>query len=308
MDYWYKKLNYYKNPFSLDAFNDESAWLGDTQLIHDLIYYVKSGSIIFIESEKGLGKTRILMELVKHFRGKVIFVDAKKLLKTLNIEELLQKRLSLPERVLKKNPIDQIVMLDNVEELSKVNYERLKYYYDQGFIQSIVFTGLNFKETSLPESILSRIGSRVFSLEPLSLDNAIKLVSNRLREDIDDDSVISLSAIKKIYALSKKNYALFLLNLNRVFLEMVRDGSSSVNDSHISILKKPVSDDELLSLDSEFKSFISDEDLTSSKETSRIVKVGDYYRNLDEDMFCSNCGAIVQEEDVVCPECGVEFE
>jgi hypothetical protein len=41
---------------------------------------------------------------------------------------------------------------------------------------------------------------------------------------------------------------------------------------------------------------------------SKIMKIGEYYRNPDQEMFCGNCGAIVTESDVACPECTASFE
>ena len=310
MEDWYKKLNYYQNPFSLNPFKDDSPWLGNKKILEDIIYYLKSGSIIYLEAEKGMGKTKTILELRKQFKGKLILINAAKLSKTLNIEEVLIKRNGLVGKVLRKKPIDQIVIIDNIEELSKVNYERIKYYYDQGFIQSILFTGTNFKKTNLPKSIISRIGKRVIKIPELSLEDAYELTAKRLREDItDEDSPIDKESVKKIYQASKKNYRLFLINLHRVFEEMIQEKDSKIEEKHINVLKDKLDEDDLEEFNLELEAdFIPKNTSLKDEKGNKIIKIGDYYRNPNEDMFCSNCGAIVEESDIKCPECGSEFE
>jgi predicted amidophosphoribosyltransferase len=40
----------------------------------------------------------------------------------------------------------------------------------------------------------------------------------------------------------------------------------------------------------------------------KLKKIGEYYRCEYCDEYCENCGALCDEEDLRCPECGLIFE
>lgn len=308
MEAWHKKAGYYRNPFLCNPHKEQFSFLGNISQLKKALYYVKSGSVIFVEGEPGTGKTKFLKKLIAQFRGRVIYLDAQKLLKTVNIEDVLRKRNGFFASISKKLPKDNIVFLDNVNDLPLVNMERLKYYYDQGHIQSIVFAGEKLSKANLPESMVSRIGKRVIKLDSFDYEKAIEMVQERLGEDVkDEDSVISVEYIKRIFDSSKKNPRRFLVNLHRIFEEMIMNEDSSIKEDHLIVLKDILDREEV----EEFEKELGLERRKGPQKTptgGRILKVGMYYRNPDEEIFCSNCGAIVEVGDVNCPECHAVFE
>ena len=203
-----------------------------------------------------------------------------------------------------------ILLLDNAEELSSVNFERIKFYYDQGFLQSVVFTGTDLKKTGFSESMISRIGQRIIKLNSLSQEDAYTIVAKRLGEDIsDEDALIGKDYIKKIYAASKKNHRLFLINLHRVFEELGFDSDEQVETKHLDVLKDKLDKADEEEFELELQSDFVTKTLGYKDESGNpIIEIGDYYRNPSVDMFCSNCGAIVSPEETICPECESEFE
>jgi hypothetical protein len=198
MDVWYKKLGYYENPFLINPMRETTQLYGN--------------------------------EVISSFKGRIIYVDAAALKKNLNIEELLRKKNGMKGKLFGKKPVDMILVLDNVTELSTVNVERIKYYYDQGFLQSVVMAGKTSK--NLPASMLNRIGKRVVVLDELSKANALKMAYERLDEDIEDEEpLITTKHVETIFEKSKKNPRLFLINMHRVFEEMDFEDAKVVEDT-----------------------------------------------------------------------------
>lgn len=310
MDTWFKKLGYYENPFLINPFKERTGLIGQEQQLEDVTYYVTSGSLIFVEGLKGSGKTKFLRRLIDNFRGKIIYVDAAKLKKNLNIEELLRNKLGIRGKLFRKMPKDMILLLDNVVELSSVNMERLKYFYDQGYLQSVVFTGLKYTQVHFSESIRARIGNRIIKLDNMTPKQAIQLTLERLDEREDEsEPLIANKFIEKIFTISKKNPRTFLINLHRVFEEMGFDDDDRIQAKHLDVLDDKLDKndeqefEEILGVD-----VISKEDQFYDEKGNKILKIGEYYRCPAEEMFCGNCGAIVKLTDKMCPECEAEFE
>ena len=310
MDVWYKKLGYYENPFLINPLKEATPLFGQEKQLKDVTYYIRSGSLVFIEAPKGAGKTKFLRTVIDNFRGRIIYVNALKLKKNLNVEDLLRKKNGATGRLFGAKPKDMILMLDNVEELSKVNLERLKFYYDQGFLQSVVFTGTNFSKIKFPESLKNRIGKRVLHLDNLTKSQAVDLALQRLDETADDEEpLIKKTLIEKIFETSKKNPRMFLINLHRVFEEMHFEDDDVVAAKHLKVLDDKLDEEDVEELDLALGAEIVREEETMVDERgNKILKVGEYYRCPDYDMFCGNCGAIVSEYDTTCPECAAEFE
>lgn len=309
MNTWFKQLGYYENPFLINPAKEQTPLFGQEKQLTDAVYYVQSGSIIFVEGEMGSGKTKFLFEIIKNFRGRIIYVNAAKLTKTLDIEQLLRKRNGLKGRVFNQKPKDMVLLLDNADELSLVNLERLKYYFDQSYLQSIVFTGKSFKKVGFPASLAQRIGKRIIKLAHLTESQAIDLAYARLEEDENNtEPLISKAMIKKVYAESKKNPQQFLINLHRVFEEMHFQDAETVDEEHVNILQEKLDEQDLEELYRVLGVEIIKKEEQFTDHGHSIMKIGEYYRSPDLDMFCGNCGAIVTEEDTSCPECAASFE
>lgn len=310
MDVWYKKLGYYENPFLINPLKESTPIFGQEKQLQDVMYYIKSGSLVFVQAGKGAGKTKFLRTIINNFKGRIIYVNAAKLTKTLNVEDLLRKKNGLSGKMFGNKPRDMILILDNVDELSNVNLERIKYYYDQGFLQSVVFSGNDFSKTNFPESLNTRIGKRVLVLDELTKTQAVELALTRLDETLDDEEpLIKKSLIEKIFETSKKNPRMFLINLHRVFEEMHFEDADVVETKHLRVLEDKLDEEDVEELDLALGAeLVREEEQMMDARGNKILKVGEYYRCPDYDMFCGNCGAIVTENDTVCPECKAEFE
>ncbi len=305
---WFKQLGYEQNPFLINPFKETTPLIGQEQQLEDAIYYTKSGSILFIQANQGCGKTKFLRTLIDSFRGKIIYVDASKETKVINIEELLTKKNGLSGKLFGSKPKGMVLLLDNVDELSMVNLERLKYYFDQGFLHSVVFTGQDFKAVGFPKSLQQRIGKRIISLDGLTEDQAVALAYARLDEDPhDSDVIISRSQIITVFKASSSPRE-FLIHLHRVFEEMHLTDADQVTADHLAILKEDLDDEDREELHEELGQPIVDPIAFTTPKGHKIMKIGKYYRCPDVDMFCGNCGAIVRDEDVKCPECFAVFE
>jgi energy-coupling factor transporter ATP-binding protein EcfA2 len=308
MNVWYKKLGYYENPFLMNPMKEKTKMYGNQNQLDDVLYYVKSGSMLFVEGSKGIGKTKFLRTVISSFKGRIIYVDAASLTKNLNIEELLRKRNGLKGKVLGKKPMDMILVLDNVTELSSVNIERIKFYYDQGFLQSVIMAGTTTKH--LHDSILNRIGKRVIKLSSFTKQNALDMAFERLDEDINDDEpLITKEHIEKIYEASSSNPRLFLINLHRVFEEMDFEDAQVIENDHLKVLEDTLDKEDEVEFEISLGAQVyTKETQFKDKDGNDVVKVGEYYRSPVHDVFCGNCGAIVSKDAVSCPECFAKFE
>lgn len=287
---WYKAYGYSQNPFEINPLKEKTNLIGYEKELDNTIYHISTGSILFIESMRGNGRTKFLKAVIDNFTGKIIYVDAEKLKKNLDIENLLAKKNG---KIFSKLPENMILIIDNADELSNVNYERLKYFFDKNNLRSIVFAGNNFKKSKLPESVKHRIGDNVISLKEIEKDELFKIFINKL-ETNKDESLVDKETLEKVYILSNKNIKKTIKTLNLMAEQMAEHQDDKLRFEYLSDIEQ-----------------IDEEDLDESmidKDGNEIVKVGDYYRNPAKDIFCSNCGAIVTLDDTSCPECLKEFE
>ena len=212
---WYEQLGYSYNPFTLNPMMFEDDHLvGMEKEAKEVIYRIQSSNMLFIEGEPGSGKTMLLKHAIENFKGKgkVIYVDARQLNKKLDIEELLIRKYGLIKgRLMKSKPKDMILLLDNVEQISWTNNERLKYYFDQNYLKSVVFTSEKINAVTFSDSIKERIGSRIIKVPAMKSSEAVEMVQDRM----GDEEILGADLIKKIFALSGKNPKKTLINCYR---------------------------------------------------------------------------------------------
>jgi predicted AAA+ superfamily ATPase len=223
---WYEELDFDENPFDANPIRFADQLVGADDLFEELSYRINAGSMVFVQGKKGMGKTSLLWNLIKKYRGKgkVIYVDSEQLESELNIEDLLIKKYGFIGSLFKAKPKGMILLLDNVSELSKRNMERVKYFFDEGYIHSVVFSGTDYGAVGFSKSLMDRIGRRIIILKELEPFQAVTAIRNR----IGDNELISDELIESVYTKSGKNMLSFLKNLEIIFGKAVESKKQKI--------------------------------------------------------------------------------
>jgi predicted AAA+ superfamily ATPase len=225
---WYQRLGYKKNPLETDLLKVTPELTVFQKQIEELIYRVYAGNIVLIEGPVSSGKTLILKHVINHFKGenKSIYIDAKKTSKRLDIEIVLKKSQSWTQRILGKLPQKKILFLDNAEFLTKKNQERIKYFYDQNYLQSVIFAV--YDSSNLTNSLKDRIGKRIFKLSRPTFEEAVTITIARLGDDI-----LTRSLVQKIFVLSNKNLTKHLLNCEKVLNHLIIQNRENISNEEL---------------------------------------------------------------------------
>jgi len=213
---WYEKFDFDEDPFSTDPRENHDKLVGMEEIIEEIFYRINSGSMLVVEGPEGSGKTTLLMVAARKFGGKkkVVYIDCSVLNKKLNITRVLQNRYGFFGRLFNKKPKNMILLMDNVHELSKLNTERLKYYFDQNYIKSIIFTTEKYSKVKFSDSLKDRIGKRVIKIPKLSEYDAVEIIRKRINDD--NNELFNENIIKKIFKISKYSPKDLLKNCARV--------------------------------------------------------------------------------------------
>ncbi|MFH1331666.1 MAG: AAA family ATPase [archaeon] len=196
---WYEELDLDQDPFT-DT--EDTPLIGYEDTIQEIFYRIAAGDMLFIEGKEGSGKTALLRRIIARFRGrgKIIYLDGKKLDKNVNIGETLEKSVGFWNKLLGKQPSNMILLMDDVEEITKKNSERIKYYYDQNQIRAVIFTGTNYRTLNFSESLKDRV-SKVIKIKELAEDDSVEIVKARLQ----NRDVMPEDIIRDLYKKSNKN-------------------------------------------------------------------------------------------------------
>lgn len=277
---WFEELDFEENPFNLNPLETEFKLIGRKEEAKEILYRIASGSMLLIESKEGAGKTALLKYAIDNFKGKgkVVYADA----------NILDKRLDVANFVRKK-PNGMILLMDNVQELSKENNEKIKYYYDQDRIKAIIFTTTKHNLINFTDAIRSRIGRNIIRLRELNEDEAIEIIKERL----GSNEILSEDKLKSLFetSTSLKDY---LKRCEIACKNAVSDGRKSVEDEDL----------EDIDIKENKKSNI----VPCSECGEKLIWMKGHWRCKNCDLFCSTCGSFVEEEDLECPECGRELK
>ena len=227
---WYEHHGYAEDPFKVsDGPIDKAVNLNKPT--SELLYNVEAGNMVVIEGGKGTGKTTLLSAVIEHFRGerKVVYFDCSK--DDVDIKKLMQGKYGVIGRLFNLTPKGMVLLLDNFKGVSKKEMERAKFFYDNNYIRSIVFTGT---ASNLAENIADRVGERIIKLKALGVNDAVELVKNRLGT-LD---FLSAKIVKKLHKKSKSDTVLFLENCSKACAAATKAGDKLVKDSHLKGVNK----------------------------------------------------------------------
>lgn len=198
---WFEELGFETNPFQ-----EETRMIGNESLLEEIEYHIQAGNIVLIKGTEGSGKTRILNELNNKFAN-AIMLNCSSL--NFDIESSLIKTTGFFARLFKKSIKNKIVLLDNVEKLSKQDFELLKYMYETNKIRSIVFSSTSMP-TAMPDNVKHTI-IKTIQIEPISDYNAVQLFRDKIGYDFLEDATI-----REIWKCSNRNLKKFIENSERI--------------------------------------------------------------------------------------------
>lgn len=194
----------------------------------DLLYWVERGSIVLIKGPKKSGKTRLAFEIIEKFRGKgkVIYIDLDTYNKEIDVGHLIIGNQSFFRRIRNKMPKNMILIVDNAHSLDNDFYRRLQFFFDQGYLRSVVFVKKSGAKLELPKSIDSRIGHCILDLKPLSKDEWLEIIGNRVR------SLFAKEHLKKVWDNSS-DLSNFLKNCERVANRYSKEENKKMDNEFI---------------------------------------------------------------------------
>ncbi len=206
--------------FKKDVLSDDDhsyPLIGNSELVDELVYRVQASDLVFLEGAEGTGKTRLLMEIARKFGKKrqVAYLDCTSITSTVDIESLLIGKYGWWNRLFKKLPRNMIVLLDNLQKLDYKNSERVKYFFDQGNIQSAIFTAEDRQNVKFSESLWQRIGKRIIMVPLLSHQEDAELIMDRIGKN-----KLNNAQLRLISGASNGNIKMLLDNTREVLEHM----------------------------------------------------------------------------------------
>ncbi len=232
---WFEESGFDENPFGTDpAFSARSS-VGLEKPLSELEYCVNSGSIVFVEGAEGSGKSVLLQMLAGKLGRRAVVANAAG---DVDIRAVIKSRTSLLGRLLGNSPSNLVLLVDNAAGLSPGSSELLKYYYDNNNFAAVVLAGTSLKSLGLSPSVLDRIGNRIVKIAPLSEEDALLMVRNRL----GNSGLFNESMVRKIYKLSGKNAKKFLQLCESACKNAVASKSPAVEEAHTASLNSSTGD------------------------------------------------------------------
>jgi len=195
METWYNQLGFYNNPFMIKPAAYHDRILGSNGLVDEVIDKIRSGNVLFIDGDYGSGKTTILKRVIHEFGGKkrVVYYSCNRSENGLDVQRLAKGGRSFLQKIFGVQPNNMILLLDEVQDISRSDSEALYKSFDDKTFKSIVFVGKDFKKVELNNELKNLIGSNVIRMKSLNDDTAVEFIRARIGNlRIIPDSVIKL--------------------------------------------------------------------------------------------------------------------
>jgi len=199
MDTWYNQLGFYNNPFSIKPAAYHNEVLGTNGTVDEVLDKIRSGNILFIDGEYGTGKTTVLRKIINEFGGrkKIVYYSCNRSENGLDVDRLAKGSRGFFGKLLGSNPKNMILLLDEVQDLSKEDCEGLHNSFEESIFKSIVLVSKDFKEVTFGNGLKNLIGKNVIKMKKFNSDGAVEFIRKRIGNlKILPDNIIKLLSKK----------------------------------------------------------------------------------------------------------------
>lgn len=224
---WFEEFGFDENPFDASPEFSAKSSVGLEKPLSEIEYYISSGSMVFVEGPPGSGKSVLLAKLSDMLGGRAVWVDASQ--GEIDLRSVVRSKTSFLGRIFGTGPKNLVLMADNSSYLPAATLELLKYYYDNNQFGAVILAGPSIRTARLSASVLDRIGNRIVSLAPLTEDEAVLIVRQRL----GSSSILGDELVRKIYKLSGKNAKRLLQLCENACKTAAASKSSTVKEEHL---------------------------------------------------------------------------
>ncbi len=212
--------------FSDNAVQSSDEILFNQEHVDDLLYWIESESMVLIKGPEKSGKTRLAFEVIDQYKGSIIYIDMNTYNKEIDIGHLLVGSQPWHRKLFNKKPKNMILIIDNAHNLDTDFYERLQYFFDQKYLQSVLFIEREDKPLELPKSIVSRIGHKTITLKEISKEESILIMNQRLQGLLEEEH------LEHIWKKSK-SFQTFVSLCEKVIEAYANDTITEINQKTI---------------------------------------------------------------------------
>jgi len=232
MDTWYNQLGFYNNPFSIKPAAYHAEILGQNGVVDEILDKIRSGSVLFIDGEYGTGKTTVLKRIINEFGGrkKVVYYSCNRSENGLDIERLAKGGRGFFGKLFGANPKNLILLLDEVQDLSKEDCEELHRNFDGQTFKSIIMVSKDFKEVK-GNGLKDLVGKNIIKMKKFKNNEAVSFIRKR----IGNLKILSDDIIKTLNKKADGNPRNLLKNCEEVCKYALENFEDEVNEE---IVKK----------------------------------------------------------------------
>ncbi|MBD3203042.1 hypothetical protein GF327_02010 [Candidatus Woesearchaeota archaeon] len=223
---YYELFDFDKDPFSTNPKRFTDKLVNMDEILKEMYYRIKSANLLVVKGKSGFGRTSLLMHVAQRYNGsgKIIYINSEKIGKDLNITKVLKDKYGIIGKLLNKKPKNMVLLLDNAQNLSEKNNERIKFYFDQNYLRSIIFTCEEFKDIKISASLKDRIGSRIKEIPEIDEHDAVEIIRNRIGES----NLLTDELIIEIFKRSDRNPKKMIKNCKKIAKLVVQNNDSRI--------------------------------------------------------------------------------
>ncbi len=198
---WYRQLGFRENPFSIKPTWRPEELIGYN--LEKLYARVEQGGLVFVEGIYGAGKTSLLNLVKRRFslKHRVLYYACNRKDLNLDFDSLLEKSNGLLGTLLRREPRGLILLLDEAQELTKLDFRRLYYLYQSNVFRSVVLMLDDVGQLRIPFEYETFTHCHLYRLENITEEQAVALVRKR----IGDLPLLTDVVIKRVFCCSGRN-------------------------------------------------------------------------------------------------------